>query len=905
MKSKTTRILYRRQRRGQAQTHGRTGCRWLAGLFLVGLAVFAVFVIVIGGGGTAVYQTVTANLPDYAELSRVNNPDDFTPTQILAWTDASQQQTILIDEIIDPLNGQRQWLTLDQIPQSALDAAIAAEEPDFWNGRFTLWQAGQQFIAFVTENGAEPENLPLVQQLVRDQWVQPTQSSARQKLDELLLSHRAASLYGREQILEWYLNTHYYGNLAFGIEAAAQVYFGKPASDLTLAEAALLAGSTSAVNPFDTPEQAKIKQEAVLTAMIETGTISQASALAALATPIQFAARAVDRQGVIAPHFARYVRDELEHRFGPALLLSDGLQIYTSLNLEVQGQTECVARAQVNRLSGQIGPVLPADELAACQSLAFMPPPDTAVLGINQSVNNAAVIVLDAKTAEIRALVGSVNYWDETIDGAFNVAVDGRRQPGTAFTPFTYLTALSQGYTAATMVLDVPSDFSTATTSTTDAAPAAYQPQNADGQFHGPMRLRQALGSDYFVPAVQTASWVGMDRIISTARSLGLTTLAPTPGSYDLSLNLGGGEVSLLDMTYAYSVLANMGVMTGQSGATANRPLDPVAIVRVETQAGDVLYDYYEQVQQRDILTPQLAYLMNDMLADRSARCTAFGCPNMMELPANRPAAVKTGTTNDFRDSWTIGYTPQLVTGVWVGNSDNRTMAGVSGTAGAAPIWQAVMAWALQEEPVSLWAQPPGLVETAVCDTSGLLATNVCPTVAELFIQGTQPTIYDTIYQEFAINRETGRLATIYTPSELVENRIYKVYPETAAAWAEANGVERPPTEYDTISLAGSGSPDAQITIPQPLAIISGTVTIRGTARGDDFAYYRLAYFPGLLPTTLQSIAENVTEARTNELLAIWDTSNLNGLYTVLLTVVGEDGRFQEVTLPVTIENLP
>ena len=250
-----------------------------------------------------------------------------------------------------------------------------------------------------------------------------------------------------------------------------------------------------------------------------------------------------------------------------------------------------------------------------------------------------------------------------------------------------------------------------------------------------------------------------------------------------------------------------------------------------------------------------------------------------------------------------MGYTPQLVTGVWVGNSDNQAMAGVTGVSGAAPIWQAMMAWALQEESVSSWAQPPGLVETAVCDTSGLLATEICPTVAELFIQGTQPTVYDTIYQEFAINRETGRLATVYTPAELVENHIYKVYPETAAAWAETNGVEQPPTEYDTISLTGSGGPNAQIISPQPLAVISGTVTIRGTARGADFAYYRLVYFPGLTPTTLQSIAENVTEARTNAPLATWDTSSLSGLYTILLTVVNEDGSFQEVTLPVTIEN--
>lgn len=901
----TTQILRRQLRRGRRPNPARTGCRWLGIFLAAGLSGFVVLAVVVWGVGTAVYQTITADLPAYADLSRVDGTAQSPPSQILAWSDASQQQTIVIDEIVDPLNGERRWLALDQLPADVINATIAAAEPDFWTNRFNLWQAGQQFIAFTAGEGEEPQTLPLVQQLVRDQLLPPEQSGVRAKLDELLLSHRAASLYSHEQMLEWYLNTHFYGNLAFGIEAAARVYFNKPAADLTLAEAALLAGSTTAVNPFDDPDQAKTEQEAVLAALAETGLITPANALAAQVSPIQLAARAVDRREIIAPHFASYVRQELVRRFGPELLLSGGLQVYTSLNLALQGQAECVARVQVNRLSGQIGPALPADELAACQALEFMPPPDTAVLGINQSVNNAAVVIMDPRTAEIRALVGSVNYWDETIDGSFNVAVNGRRQPGTAFTPFTYLTALSQGYTAATMVLDVPADFSTATSTSLSAgvSSAAYEPQNSDGQFHGPMRLRQALGNDYFVPAVQVASWVGIDRIVSTARSLGLTTLAAAPGSYDLSLNLGGGDVSLLDMTYAYAVLANMGVMMGQSGAGADRPLDPVAIVRVENQAGEVLYDYYEQVQQRDILTPQLAYLMNDMLADRSARCAAFGCPNVMELPANRPAAVKTGTTNDFRDAWTLGYTPQLVAGVWVGNSNNRAMAGVTGVSGAAPVWQAVMAWALQDEPVSSWAQPPGLVETAVCDISGLLATDVCPTVAELFIQGTQPTVYDTIYQEFAVNRETGRLATLYTPSQLVENRIYKVYPEAAAAWAEENGVERPPTEFDTISLAGSGSPNAQITHPQPLDVISGIVTIRGTARGADFAYYRLAYFPGLIPTDLQSIAENVTDPQPNGPLAVWDTSNLNGLYTVLLTVVDDDGRFQEATLPVTIKN--
>jgi membrane carboxypeptidase/penicillin-binding protein PbpC len=230
-------------------------------------------------------------------------------------------------------------------------------------------------------------------------------------------------------------------------------------------------------------------------------------------------------------------------------------------------------------------------------------------------------------------------------------------------------------------------------------------------------------------------------------------------------------------------------------------------------------------------------------------------------------------------------------------------MDGVTGLEGAAPIWQAIMAWALREESVSLWSQPPGLVETAVCDISGLLATDFCPTVAELFIQGTQPTVFDTIYQEFAVNRETGRLATIYTPPELVENRIYKVYPKAAGDWAEENGIERPPTEFDTISLAGAGSQNAAITNPQPLDFINGTITIRGTASGEAFAYYRLAYFAGLNPTNLQAIAENVTDSKEDERLGIWDTTGLNGLYTLLLTVVQQDGSFEEVSLPLTVNN--
>jgi len=892
--SRTTRIVRLRQRTyGKRKEGTQASLRWLGSVALAMMLGLTAVLAISWGVSAIVYATLTADLPEYDQLAQP--PPQSSPTQLLAWADASQTKTIVIDEITPPLNGERRWLTLDDIPKSLIDATIATEQPDYWTADFSLWQSESDTIVqqavhshFGTQINTDEHGLGLSEAA---KSVSIRVNPRPNQLKETLLAHRAFNSYSREQILAWYLNGRYYGNLAFGVEAAARVYFDKPLADITLAEAAMLAASSAAINPIDALEQAKIEQEAVLAALVEAGLISPASMAAAKTAPLQIAPSAANKTDIIAPHFALFARQELARLFTPEELLAGGLQVYTSLNLELQSQAECAARAHINRLSGQIGPALPADEMAGCAALDLLPSPDTAVLGLNQQVSNTAVVVLDAKTAEIRALVGSANYWETP----FNMALNGRRQPGTAFTPFTYLTALSQGYTASTMVLDAAANFSE------NANGPAYIPQNADGQNHGPMRLREALGNGYTIPAVQVASWVGMDKVVNIARNMGVTTLEPDDAS--LSLNLGGGAVSLVDMTYAYAVLANMGVMVGQTGA-ADRPLDPVAIVRVADQSGAVLYDYYQQVQQRDILSPQLAYLMNDMLADRSARCTAFGCPNVMELPANRPAAVKTGTANDFRDAWTIGYTPQLVTGVWVGNSDNDVMGGVTGFAGAAPIWQAVMAWALQDEPVSLWSQPPGLVETAVCDISGLLATDICPAVSELFIQGTQPTVADAIYQEFAVNRETGRLATIYTPPELIENRIYKVYPAMAADWARENGVELPPTDYDTIEIVTAVGADTAVTAPQPFAVISETVTIRGTASGADFDHYRLAYFSGLTPANLRTIANNETNPKTDARLGRWDTTGLkNGLYTLLLTVIRKDGSFAEISIPVTVEN--
>ena len=917
---RTTHIVSRRLRRQQRSGRGpRLVLRVLAVLFIIG-ALFTFFLLFgTVTAAAAVYDAFTGDLPDFTEIERLGRDVEttFETSKIYAWgpdrDGDGNKELVLIYEVIDPLGGDRQWLTLEQIPQAVQDATVAIEDQTFWTNRgFDVEGIGRAFYEYVWLGGEIQGGSSITQQLVKNNLIEPERrlvgaevgwDDYMRKVEELLLAQRLSGSYTKEQILEWYLNSNFYGNLAYGVEAAARVYFDKPAAQLTLAEAAMLAAipQSPALNPLDNPEAAKARQELVLDAMFRQGMISREQLVTAKYTPLAVTPGIEDRFDIIAPHFALYVRKQLEEQFGPQQVLRGGLRVYTSLDLEMQRQAECLARAHVARLSGAIGDGLAADERAQCPALDYLPGLRPQDVGVDRNVNNASVVALDPATGEIRVMVGSLDYWDQSIDGSFNVAVDGLRQPGSAFKPFTYLTALSQGYNAATMVLDVETDFGTPYNG------VAYVPQNYDRRFHGPMRLRQALANSYNVPAVQVMSWVGVNNVIRTAHNMGITSL--NTGNYGLSLTLGGGEVRLLDMAYAFSVLDNMGMMVGRPRPAGEqrlgqRTLDPVAILRVEDREGDVLYEY-NQPEQREIVTPQLAYLMNDILSDRQARCRAFGCPNVLELPDNRPAAAKTGTTNDFRDAWTVGYTPQLVSGVWVGNTDNSPMEEVPGSRGAAPIWHAFMAWALQDEPLATWPRPPGLVGEAVCDTSGLLPTPACPTVTELFIEGTQPTVYDNIFQEFRINRETGRLATVYTPPELVETRVYRIYPEEAADWVRENEIEQPPTEYDTIPGPISGAGPISLRSPEPFGFVRGQVAITGTARLDNFSHYRLAYFPGLDPTDVQVIADFVEEERVETTLGVWDVSDLDGLYTLLLTVFRQDGTFEEVRVPVTVDNTP
>ncbi|MEE9618070.1 MAG: transglycosylase domain-containing protein [Anaerolineae bacterium] len=904
------------QRRHRRRAKERTGSRQL--LRIVGILLLVVLFVTTGvvlsgvSAAAGVYIYFTQDLPEPEQIETAE--ENFETTKIY---DRAGQT--LLYEVIDPYGGDRTWVTLDQIPDDLICATVATEDRDFWeNPGINLRGIARAFWADIRGQQIQGGS-SITQQLIKNIVIEPERryvsaegpgwEDYERKVTEILLAYRISQKYSKEQILEWYLNTNFYGNLANGIEAAARVYFDKNASELTPAESATLAAIPQfpRMNPFDDPDTARERQHIVLDAMVHQGCITPAEAVAAKYEPWNLAVL-VERFDILAPHFSIYVRKQLEDmpQFGPETVYRGGLRVYTTLDLDLQEQAQCTARAHIRRLSGEDEAIVIQEAIAdGCEAAQFLPPLRARDVGRDHNVSNATVVVSRPSTGEILAMVGSLDYWDESIDGHFNVAADGARQPGSSFKPLTYVTLLSQGYNAAHMFLDVRTAFQQSTG-------YPYVPENYDRKYHGPQRMRLALARSYNIPAVEALQLAGVDSVIRTAHRMGINTLDRGLDYYGLSLTLGGGEVHLLDMVYAFSIFANGGRMYGapvlESQLRADyRELNPVVILRVEDREGNVLYEY-DQPESRDILSPQLAYLMNSILSDRRARWRAMGYPNALELSNDRPAAAKTGTTNDFRDAWTIGYTPQLAAGVWAGNSDNSEMRNLPGLRGAAPIWHAVMEYALQDEEIVPFARPDGLVERAVCAVSGHLPTEHCPTVSELFIPGTEPTEQCHIHQAFRVNRETGRLCTVHTPPELCEEHVYEVYPPEAADWIaslpEDERPATPPTEYDTIY--GPSRSDAEVTIihPAPYSYIQGTIPITGSARGGDFNFYRVVFGTGLNPTEWIQIGTDHGDQVDHGVLEFWDVSGLDGLYSLRLSVVDHSMALREATIQVTVDHI-
>ncbi|NBD36190.1 MAG: PBP1A family penicillin-binding protein [Chloroflexi bacterium] len=648
--------------------------------------------------------------------------------------------------------GRHTPVPLAEIPQAMIWATIATEDATFYQNP-GMDAAGILRALWINVRGGEvlAGGSTITQQLVRTVLFDPeerVERTLRRKLRELVLAVRITRHYTKDEILALYLNESYYGHLAYGVEAAAQAYYGKHVRDLDLAECAMLAGLPQApaiYNPLENLTAAKERQAVVLDLMAKQQYITAEEAALAKEEPLAFAA---SHFPIRAPHFVMYVRGLLERELGLATLQAGGLTIHTTLDIDLND----TARALMQHRLAQ---------LAACPQQDDCPPG-------GHNVRNAALLALDPQTGEVLAMVGSPDYFSARIDGAVNGATV-LRQPGSAIKPITYAAAFATSaafatgdFTPATMMLDVRTSFVT-------REGASYVPLNYDLTFRGPVRLREALASSYNLIAVKVLDAIGIETMTSLARRMGITTF-DDPDRLGLAVTLGGGEVRLLELASAYAAFANGG-----------QRVAPVTVRRVENAEGEVIWSARGGLGER-VLDPRVAYLITDILSDDLARVPTFGEGSVLNL-AGRPAAVKTGTTTDFRDNWTVGYTPELVAGVWVGNADNEAMRQVTGISGAAPIWHDFMTAALKGAPVRAFPRPDGLVEAEVCALSGLLPGPACPhRVRELFIEGTAPTRTCEVHRR-------------------IDGTLYTILPPEAQAWAREHNLPQPEIQTDAAPL--------------------------------------------------------------------------------------------------------
>jgi 1A family penicillin-binding protein len=809
------------------------------------------------------YAYYARDLPDPGMLA---NRQLFQTARIL------DRNGKLLQELNDPAGGRRTLITLQDIPRVGQQATIAAEDASFYdNPGFDVRAVVRATYQWIRSGSPQSGASTITQQLVKNTLLGPEQTAER-KIKEAFLAMELARRYSKDQILEMYMNQISYGNRAYGIQAAAETYFGKPARELTLPEASLLAGlpqAPSYYDPYTNLQAAKERQGYVLDQMVRTGAITPQQRDAAAAAPLNFVPAS---QGDLqeAPHFVTYVRQLVEQQFGTEALYREGLQVTTSLDLNMQHLAETRAAAHIADIQAR-------------------------------KATNAALVAIRPSTGEILAMLGSVNFNDASINGQVNVALS-LRQPGSTLKPFTYVTAFGKGWNPATMVWDIPTTFSD-----------DYKPNDFDDKFPGPMSVRDALAQSRNIPAVEALQFVTVPDMLATAHQFGIQDLRD-PNRYGLSVTLGGGEVKLLDLTYAYSVFANGGQQVGLSRPVDQleqgfREYDPVSILKVTDSSGKVLYAYGKPggAQVED---PRLVYQITSILADNRARQPTYGANSPLVLPNNRPAAVKTGTTDGFRDSWVVGYTPDLVTGVWVGNTDNSPMKDVMGAAGAGQIWHDFMAGALVDTPVAQFDAPPGVQQADVCSLSGMLPTQACRENAlpihgvrrDWFVPGINlPTQADSWHQSVQVCKVNGKLATPLVPDNARDTLVFVNLPDAARAWGLTHGYPMAPRA--DCSDIYTGEKIAQITSPavSDRLLVGQTLQIVGSAYIDDFASYTLDFGAGDTPTTWTAITDARTQAVDKALLGVWNTTGLQpGRYQMRLRVVDEFQNAQE-SQPLTV----
>lgn len=664
----------------------------------------------------------------------IPNPTKLTRTPAPVSTQILDRNNQLLYEVYAEKN--RTPVSIKDLPTFIAQGTIAIEDKNFYK-HHGLDITGIIRALFNTFTGKRLEGgSTITQQLVKMALLNDPSRTITRKIREAALSLLTEIIYSKDQILELYLNQAPYGGTAYGIETASHQFFNKPSKDLSLAEASLLVGlpqSPTRYSPFGAhPELAKNRQHQVLRRMVEDKYITQEEADSALNTPLQYAS---SQTKIEAPHFVLWVRELLVDRYGEDAVNLGGLRVTTSLDLDIQHMAQASVSAEIKKLT-------------------------------RLKVSNGAALVTKPNTGEILAMVGSRDYFDTEHDGNVNITIRSR-QPGSSIKPLNYALGLLKGWPASTTYLDTPTCFN-------QSGQPQYCPKNYDGTFHGPVQMRFALGNSYNIPAVKQLALNGIDSFVATASAMGITGW-DDPSNYGLSLTLGGGEVRPIDMAVAFGVFANAGVKV---------PLNP--ILKVETFTGHILEELdtqqleitTESIKQNwndfwrspnkqslpltttplevkldstktflapkltnteisTVLPEEVSYIISHILLDNNARVGAFGSSSQLVIPG-KTVSVKTGTTNDLRDNWTIGYNPDYLILTWVGNNDNTPMSYVvSGVTGASTIWNQITKQLLKGKLDHFPTQPQGIITQQICTLTGLLPTpeNPCDTRTELFIK--------------------------------------------------------------------------------------------------------------------------------------------------------------------------
>lgn len=822
------------------------------------------------------YFRIAAGLPSVDDLRQYAS--QFETTRIY------DRNKNLIYEILDPNAGRRTYTPLENISPYVIAATIATEDKDFYtNPGFdplgilrALWQ---NYTTGRVVSGAST----ITQQLARSLLLSPeerSQVTTQRKSREIVLAAEITRKYSKDEILELYLNEIYYGNIAYGIEAAAETYFNTSADQLNLAQASFLAGLPQApavYDVFSNREDALLRHQDVLNLMYQLSSdrgcirvnqwdvpvcvrLDEAVAAVQEIENYSFSQRPVNMP---FPHWVNFIRVQLETQFDPQTIYRSGFKIYTTLDPDLQNYAQSVVKAQVDKL-------------------------------VENDATDGALVAIRPATGEILAMVGSADFFNEAISGQVNMAISPR-QPGSSIKPLTYTAAFEKGWTPATLIWDVPSEFPPSGNPEDTREP--YKPVNYDGKFHGPVRVRTALGSSYNVPAVKVLDFVGIydnpdtpekDGFIAFAERMGITTL--TREDYGLSLTLGGGDVSLLELTGAFSIFANGGVRQA-----------PFAISKIEDHFGKVVYEHLSQPGEQVIRTDH-AFLISNILSDNGARSPAFGSNSVLNLPYN--VAVKTGTTDIFRDNWTLGYTPDIAVGVWIGNADYTPMKNVSGVTGAAPLWSDVIQWEVNRTmggtPTS-FKRPDSIEDIVICKASGTKPSDRCPDqTSEIFAKGQPPLPKeDDLWQEIAIdtwtNLRAGPACSEFTEEKLTLNVTEKWAKkwirdeEAGRSWAEGLGFSDPVIFTPSRECKGDdprptivfvGLNDGMTVSDSPLdiyAVVSAT---------GNFESFKLQYGVGNNPSKWHTLFKSGSQFKEPEKLISWDVYEADSARVTLRIVV-------------------